>query len=404
MKKRLLASLLSLCLIVGLLPTAVLAAEEETGSDLPPFCTCEAHCAEGAVDETCPVCTVDYIACTYTAPVESEEEPTKEPAEEPEVPACAGLEGCDGDTHAEDCPLYVAPVEPDIPLTGLAPAEPVEEEAAAADELGADAAPLADAVASGDCGAEGSDVKWAVTANEGDPNTYTLTISGTGAMADYVTNGKQPYSKYMGSITNISLSDGITYIGNHALRGTKITSLHIPASVKEIGTYALIQNKELKEIVADGSSEKRAFQVVDDVIYTSYTRSDGTQGWELSYFPIAKYTEEFTVPEFVTSIGANAMQMAQFDTVTFQAPCSINSYAFHGNTDLTTVVLFDGTTFGTEGANIGSGFDGTFLDCSNLTTVENFESADVQKLANRVFQNTKVMLTNHLCRRARYLL
>ena len=361
MKKRLLASLLSLCLIVGLLPTAVLAVKEETGSDLPPVCTCEAHCAEGAVDETCPVCTVDYTACTYTAPVESEEETTKEPAEEPE-----------------------------IPLTDLTPAEPVEEEAAAADELGTDAAPLADAVGSGICGAEGSDVKWAVTANEGDPNTYTLTISGTGAMADYVTNGKQPYSKYMGSITNISLSDGITYIGNHALRGTKITSLHIPASVKEIGTYALIQNKELKEIVAADSSEERAFRVVDDVIYTSYTRSDKTQGWELSYFPIAKYTEEFTVPAFVTSIGANAMQMAQFDKVTFQAPCSINSYAFHGNTDLTTVVLFDGTTFGTEGTNIGGGFDGTFLDCSNLTTVENFESADVQKLANRVFQNTKV--------------
>lgn len=233
MKKRLLASLLSLCLIVGLLPTAVLAAEEETGGVLPPVCTCEAHCAEGAVDETCPVCTVDYTACTYTAPVEPEKEPTKEPAEEPEVPVCAGLEGCDDDTHAEGCPLYVAPVEPEIPLTALTPAETANEDAAAAGELEADAAPLAADGMSGTCGATESDkVTWTLTPNNGNPTTYTLTISGTGDMKDFdvaTGNGanKAPWFTALNgsttSITAVTIEDGITSIGDYAL--SKLSNL-----------------------------------------------------------------------------------------------------------------------------------------------------------------------------------
>ena len=60
MKKRLLASLLSLCLLVGLFPTAALAVED----------------------------TADEAAVV-----------------------CMELEGCIGDAHDEDCPLYVAPNE-----------------------------------------------------------------------------------------------------------------------------------------------------------------------------------------------------------------------------------------------------------------------------------------------------
>lgn len=54
MKRRLLATFLSLCLLVGLLPTVALAADEETGAELSAVCTCEALCTEEAVDETCP--------------------------------------------------------------------------------------------------------------------------------------------------------------------------------------------------------------------------------------------------------------------------------------------------------------------------------------------------------------
>ena len=117
MKKRILASFLSLVLVLSLVPASALAAEEP----------------QQDVDST--VVTEEPSEVPTVSPVEGQEKP--------EVPACAGLEGCEGDTHAEGCPLYVAPVEPEIPLTALTPAETANEDAAAAGELEADAAPLA---------------------------------------------------------------------------------------------------------------------------------------------------------------------------------------------------------------------------------------------------------------------
>ena len=100
MKKRLLACILSLVMIVSLLPTAALAADEEPGGAV---CTCEALCTEGTVDENCPVCAEDYALCAYgEAPVD-EGEPTP----------CTVTEGCTlEDGHDGEC---VLPDEPKAP-------------------------------------------------------------------------------------------------------------------------------------------------------------------------------------------------------------------------------------------------------------------------------------------------
>lgn len=62
MKKRLLASLLSVCLIVGLFPAA-LAVDETPGDEAPAVCEQLDGCVEGAHDEECPL---------YAAPEEPE--------------------------------------------------------------------------------------------------------------------------------------------------------------------------------------------------------------------------------------------------------------------------------------------------------------------------------------------
>ena len=222
MKKRLLASLLSLCLIVGLLPTAVLAAEEETGGDLPPVCTCEAHCAEGTVDETCPVCTVDYTACTYTAPVEPEKGPAKEPAEEPEVPVCAGLEGCDGDTHTEGCPLYVAPVEPEVPVKELTiPSFTTGQLGSAIDESLGDTAQRNDITSLTVSGGELNADDWDTMQNM--TGLVSIDLSGATcenneipleALNNYNSNDPENGPKY--ALTNFSFPKNITTIQNGA--------------------------------------------------------------------------------------------------------------------------------------------------------------------------------------------
>lgn len=102
MEKRILASLMTLCLIVGLLPTAVLAVEEP-GNAPPQACTCKIRCAEDTVDETCPVYAADYTVCTYEAPTGPEESTAKEKV-------CGNFSGCVDGTHDPECPLYIRPL------------------------------------------------------------------------------------------------------------------------------------------------------------------------------------------------------------------------------------------------------------------------------------------------------
>ena len=81
------------------------------------------------------------------------------------------------------------------------------------------------AAMSGNCGATANDhVTWKLTQNNsGAANpTYTLTISGSGAMADYANWTKEgvedtrPWKDFLEDITEIKVGEGITRIGDRA--------------------------------------------------------------------------------------------------------------------------------------------------------------------------------------------
>jgi len=56
----------------------------------------------------------------------------------------------------------------------------------------------------GKCGAtgDGSGVTWQLTENTDDSSTYTLTISGSGAMEDYSTSYSRPWNSFCDQITS----------------------------------------------------------------------------------------------------------------------------------------------------------------------------------------------------------
>ena len=135
MKKRMLAGLLSLAMVLSMFPTA-LAAEGFTPADESeqnePVCICETHCTEEAVNEDCPVCNggAGYTACVG---------PAAEPQEDEPVCDCDVL--CTEETVDADCPVcsgeggFAAcagvPAEPEedgssVPWTELTPADPVD--------------------------------------------------------------------------------------------------------------------------------------------------------------------------------------------------------------------------------------------------------------------------------------
>ena len=86
----------------------------------------------------------------------------------------------------------------------------------------------------GYCGTSGheSDVTWELT---GESSNYTLTISGTGAMAGYDWDG-QPWYSNKDNITSVVIGNGVTGIGQYAFSGySHITSLTIGNNLQTIG-------------------------------------------------------------------------------------------------------------------------------------------------------------------------
>ena len=99
-------------------------------------------------------------------------------------------------------------------------------------------------IAQGECGAEGSSVQWKYD------DTGTLTISGSGAMADQFDNyDNRPWETYVDQITTIVVNDGITSIGEAAFwRFQKLTTAKLPDSLTTISQQAFYGCTALKTV------------------------------------------------------------------------------------------------------------------------------------------------------------
>ena len=184
-----------------------------------------------------------------------------------------------------------------------------------------DPKPDPDPPKSGKCGAagDGSDVTWHLTENTDDPSTYTLTISGSGAMENYLTSGHQPWHSFRDQITSVVVSPGVTSIGNLAFALSRnIIHVDIADSVVSIG--------------------------------------------EQVFFKCASLTN-ITVPQSVTYIGVNAFDSCtNLSSITLSTNniTSIRPYTFSGCSKLSSIVIPDGVTSIQLGA---------FSNCTKLTSI-----------------------------------
>ena len=72
----------------------------------------------------------------------------------------------------------------------------------------------AEVVEEGTCGAEGDNLTWVLT------DDGVLTISGSGAMADY-TSSTKPWNSYKATIQSAVIGQGVTSIGKSAFYSCK---------------------------------------------------------------------------------------------------------------------------------------------------------------------------------------
>ena len=177
---------------------------------------------------------------------------------------------------------------------------------------GDDEAAQNNSVLEGSCGAEGieSSVTWKLTQNNEDNEnpTYTLTISGSGAMADYTVNinnakATQPWRASetgveIEKITNVVVSEDVTSIGAFAFNGlTGVSEYVIGANVSTISQWAL-DTSAAKVFNLNGNTN---FKTDDnDVLFSG----DGTT--LIAYPGGSARRDEYTVPSAVTAISDGA--------------------------------------------------------------------------------------------------
>ena len=157
---------------------------------------------------------------------------------------------------------------------------------------------------SGECGDPGSYVTWSF-----DAATGTLTISGSGAMADFGSAGS-PWYELRESIQKVVIESGVTSIGDYAIGYCpNLREITVPDSVTSIGTGAFHRCWSLEAItIPYGVSEIKLEAFSECRSLTNVVLPETVQTIEDFGFFACSGLQTITLPEGLSSIGARAFE------------------------------------------------------------------------------------------------
>ncbi|SFO46276.1 leucine-rich repeat domain-containing protein [Prevotella sp. tf2-5] len=197
-----------------------------------------------------------------------------------------------------------------------------------------------------DSGSCGTDVSYSY-----EESTHTLTISGTGAMADYPNPSERPWDSYATEIETVIIEDGVTSIGDCAFDYCEgLTSVAIPASVTSIGVGVFYGCLGL----------------------TSVTIGSGVTSIGYDAFRSCSSLTSVTIPASVTSISVGAFaNCSNLATMTVEAGNTVYDSRNSCNAIIekesnTLIIGCNGSTIPGDVTSIG---ENSFLGCDGLTTI-----------------------------------
>lgn len=214
------------------------------------------------------------------------------------------------------------------------------------------------AVASGDCGKNGSNVTWTFY------DTGELLISGTGDMGDFRTHTTIPWYPYCSKIKTVTILDGVTSIGGNAfIYCDALTSITIPSGVVSIGTEAFWGCSVLSDITIPTS----VTSIGDRAFVSCYSLAEltipiGVTKIGREAFHACTALTEVTIPDSVTSIGRGAFANCHSLTnvIIPDSVTRIEDATFQGCNALTDIIIPNGVTYIADNA---------FAECENLRSV-----------------------------------
>ena len=297
---------------------------------------------------------------------------------------------------------------------------------------------------SGNCGATEADhVTWELTDADGD-GSYTLTISGDGAMADYYAQYVQRANEFEGDIapwrralllntsadrttdevvpiTEVVIGDGVTRIGSGAFAYTKLTgTVTFNANVTSYGDGVFARDTLITAV--DWTNFKPTEKIKDgwatayteEHIAVPYAFFDGCSSLATSIIDGTEYSGELVLPDSVDAIYVAAFRGTAFSTVDFSDGLSsiqaVGSYAITKLANMTEFtypgnVYFYGTN--DEGQNNviqGGGIQKLTIakevtklpvsfctNTENLTVIEFESGSQLTEIGKTAFYNTQAL-------------
>ena len=222
----------------------------------------------------------------------------------------------------------------------------------------------------GGAAGDGSGVTWQLTENTDDSSTYTLKISGSGAMEDYQTSSSRPWNNFRDQITSVVISPGITSIGDCAFTRfsklihvdiadsvisigwdafyycSSLTNITIPQSVTYIGPLAFFHCTNLSSITLSNNITSIGSSAFEDCTnLTSITIPGSVTSIGLTAFCNCTKLTSITIPDSVTTIDLEAFKnCSSLTSITIPGSVtSIGPYVFDGCTSLNDI-RYSGTS------------------------------------------------------------